>query len=273
MRLDTAALVGLAVLLALAGFAYWTWDHGPDGRQGFLETDAFVRMASPGALTREHAFLEHDCGACHEPVTGAADAKCVVCHANETELLGRQPTAFHADIGSCATCHLEHAGSEMLNGLMNHRALARIGLANLQTDDAADGESRLAAARLRSWLRHWTESGSSDLVNPRLSGDEIVLDCATCHRNADPHFELLGEQCSDCHDTQQWSLPEFRHPPATSRDCAQCHQAPPSHYMMHFSMISRTVAGRHDARIDQCFACHQTTSWTDIKRVGTYKHH
>ena len=55
--------------------------------------------------------------------------------------------------------------------------------------------------------------------------------------------------------------------------CAQCHQAPPSHYMMHFRMVSMTVAGRMHAQVNQCYLCHQTTSWNDIKGVGLYKHH
>jgi hypothetical protein len=56
-------------------------------------------------------------------------------------------------------------------------------------------------------------------------------------------------------------------------DCAQCHQAPPSHYMEHFRMISVMVAGQPHARVEQCFLCHQTTAWNDIKNVGWYKHH
>jgi hypothetical protein len=38
-------------------------------------------------------------------------------------------------------------------------------------------------------------------------------------------------------------------------------------------MISMTVAGQPHARVEQCFLCHQTTAWNDIKRVGWYKHH
>ena len=43
--------------------------------------------------------------------------------------------------------------------------------------------------------------------------------------------------------------------------------------MMHFKMISMTVAHMGKAEINQCFLCHQTTSWNDIKGVGFYKHH
>ena len=43
--------------------------------------------------------------------------------------------------------------------------------------------------------------------------------------------------------------------------------------MMHFQMISMKVAGQMHAKVDQCFLCHQTTAWNDIRGVGWYKHH
>lgn len=43
--------------------------------------------------------------------------------------------------------------------------------------------------------------------------------------------------------------------------------------MKHFKMISMTTAGGDKAEVIQCFLCHQTTSWNDIKSVGFYKHH
>jgi len=75
---------------------------------------------------------------------------------------------------------------------------------------------------------------------------------------------------------------EFCHPSLRSLECAQCHQAPPSHYMMHLEMVSKKVAGLDNdqnsqccgpVQVNQCYRCHQTTSWNDIKGVGWYKHH
>ena len=102
---------------------------------------------------------------------------------------------------------------------------------------------------------------------------EAVLNCASCHSNKDRHAKLFGQDCAQCHTTAKWTIPEFRHPSPKSTDCAQCHQAPPSHYMMHFEMISAKVARQPTAKVDQCFLCHQTTVWNDIKGVGFYKHH
>jgi hypothetical protein len=102
---------------------------------------------------------------------------------------------------------------------------------------------------------------------------EATLNCAACHATKDRHFGLFGRDCAQCHATVLWTIREFRHPSPQSTDCAQCHQALPSHYMGHFHMISRKVAGKHHAQVNQCYLCHQTTAWNDIKGVGWYKHH
>jgi hypothetical protein len=43
--------------------------------------------------------------------------------------------------------------------------------------------------------------------------------------------------------------------------------------MGHFEMVSKRVAGVEHAEVSQCYLCHQTTSWNDIKSVGMYDHH
>ena len=46
--------------------------------------------------------------------------KCTVCHANAERLLGRQPTAFHASVQECATCHVEHQRASIRPRVMDH---------------------------------------------------------------------------------------------------------------------------------------------------------
>jgi hypothetical protein len=99
------------------------------------------------------------------------------------------------------------------------------------------------------------------------------LDCFACHSNRSPHRDLFGRECMSCHLTTTWKVAGFKHPSPSSVECAQCHQAPPSHYMGHFHMISMMVASQHHARVEQCYLCHQTDAWNDIRGVGWYKHH
>lgn len=223
----------------------------------FGEANTWQRQVIPGALSTAHAFLEKNCATCHTPVIGVEAQSCVQCHAADERLLKRQPTAFHAQVRSCTGCHREHQGRTERMTRMDHAELARIGLGRFQTSAN-------------------TYSGSGDrnlLASIRGLKVEGRLDCAACHSNQDHHFKLFGSDCAECHETESWKITGFRHPGAASRDCSQCHQAPPSHYMEHFAMVSMKVARVEHASVTQCYLCHQTTAWNDIKDVGWYKHH
>ncbi len=230
---------------------------------------AVQRAVRPGELSQPHAFLEKNCVACHTPLKGVEAKNCIVCHADNTSLLQRPPTAFHVDIATCTSCHLEHQGRVPRTAEMDHVALARIGLSQLPHPANPPEKTR---ADLVAWLVQGAR-GPRPSPTPQLAPEEALLQCATCHGTKDRHASLFGSDCAQCHATAKWTLPEFRHPSPASQSCAQCHQAPPSHYMMHFKMVSMTVARVEKADVSQCFLCHQTTAWNDIKGVGFYKHH
>lgn len=236
------------------------------------ETITWQRQASPGALSKAHAFLEDNCAACHTSVKGPETSKCIVCHANNESLLHRQPTTFHSNIGSCSECHIEHRGINVRPTDMDHVALAKIGLRQLKANNRPNGEDNQLYEQLSAWINQ-SSAGHIPSHHPEISSYEAMLNCATCHANQDRHFKLFGQDCAQCHVTTKWTIPEFRHPSPRSTDCAQCHQAPPSHYMGHFQMISAKAAGKPHAKVNQCYLCHRTTSWNDIKGIGWYKHH
>lgn len=237
----TLAAAAIAVLTAALAWGFWP-RHG--------ETSFWLCQASPGPLAAARAFLEGDCAACHDRVQSVPQAQCIACHADEKALLQRQPTSFHATVGACAECHKEHRGREVLLARMDREALARIGLARLPLQRAV-----------------------SSAGNPAPGALEATLDCASCHATKDRHRGLFGKDCAACHATAKWTLADFRHPSPASRECAQCHQAPPSRCMEHFAMVSQRVARQEHAQVRECFLCHRTTSWNDINGVGYYKHH
>lgn len=43
--------------------------------------------------------------------------------------------------------------------------------------------------------------------------------------------------------------------------------------MMHFSKMSAPLARQPNAQVNQCYLCHQTTVWNDIKGLGLKKVH
>ncbi len=223
-----------------------------------LNPTVWQSIVLPGKLSAAHSFLEADCSACHLPFRGADRAKCIACHAANEALLQRQPTAFHANVPSCVGCHIEHQGINANLRVMDHETLAKIGsaLGPVNTTPSASISTPLLPP-----------------VRPIVSEREARLDCANCHSTKDRHFGMFGQSCALCHSTANWTIPSFQHPSPRSVECAQCHKAPPSHYMEHFEMVSKRVARQQNAEVGQCYICHQTTSWNDIKGVGFYKHH
>ena len=254
MKLLPALMAGLFLSLALLALQFWPGSHPGGERPPILTVSAWQGMASPGVLSSAHAFLEHNCAACHTAVKGPEAINCSASHANNTELLTSQTTAFHASISACRGCHAEHLGDDHIPIAMDHLVLSRLGRERLP--EALQALPAVLAP-----------------AHARITSEETALDCAGCHANQDPHRTLFGADCASCHSTSLWSIAEFRHPSALSTDCAQCHQAPPSHYMMHFRMVSMSVAGVEHADVRQCFLCHQTNAWNDIRGVGWYKHH
>ncbi|MBL8879203.1 MAG: hypothetical protein JNG88_08795 [Phycisphaerales bacterium] len=222
--------------------------------RGSAAVPTWQNMVNPGSLSAKHAFLGNNCEACHTPHQGVTADRCTACHANAELLLSRQSTAFHATIGDCRGCHTEHQGAAHRAVVMDHDVLIRRKLRELP----ASARSVIAALPVE---------------HERIRPEETALDCAACHANQDPHRTLFGASCAKCHATRAWDIPEFRHPSPLSTECAQCHQAPPSHYMEHFRMVSMPVAGVEHADVSQCFLCHKTNAWNDIKGVGWYKHH
>lgn len=246
---------------AIIAIPYFTHERGSSAVRGWQA------MVSPGPLSAKHQFLANDCNACHTPHQGIVADKCITCHASNGPLLSTQSTAFHANVGDCRGCHIEHqvAAAHEVPGsvgqrpiLMDHTVLVALGL------------------KARP-LPPGISLSSLPVQHPRITPAETLLDCNACHANQDRHRTLFGTDCASCHATSVvqggWTIPEFRHPSPLSTDCNQCHQAPPSHYMMHFEMVSMKVAGVEHAEVSQCFLCHQTNAWNDIKGVGWYKHH
>lgn len=257
-------IVMFGALGAAVAIPYVTHERGSAAVPGWQA------MVSPGPLSAKHEFLAANCEACHTPHQGIVADKCIACHANNGPLLSKKSTAFHANIGDCRGCHMEHqvgtghgvaasAGQRPI--LMDHTVLVALGL---KTHPLPSGIS----------------PASLPAQHPRITPAETLLDCNACHANQDRHRTLFGTDCASCHATSVaqggWTIPEFRHPSPLSTDCNQCHQAPPSHSMMHFEMVSMKIAGWggvEHADVSQCFLCHQTNAWNDIRGVGWYKHH
>lgn len=258
-------------LLILGGGIYW---YGLPKEHKLKKVNTWQQMTMSGKLSAAHSFLGNNCSECHTAVAGVKDSTCISCHANNDSLLQRQPTAFHVSIQNCVSCHLEHHGRSVSTTEMDHELLAKIGITALKEDKGTDPEYQIAGGDLLNYIRSMNKTSTSAFhAKNNMSAFEQVLNCSTCHSNEDPHRSYFGNDCTECHSTKAWTVPSYKHPSPSNTECAQCHAAPPSHYMMHFKMISAKVAGKPHANVNECFQCHETTSWNDIRDVGWYKHH
>ena len=231
-------------------------------RDGSLAVPGWTGVVAPGPLSERHAFLSNRCETCHTPTRGVEAAACIACHTTAAKALGKQSTAFHATSNDCRGCHLEHRGGVRPTA-MDHAALLGTGMFPLGPGTSARAIAEQMAGDLRGFLR----LPKSD------EREKAELDCANCHSHREPHRGLFGRECAGCHGLNSWQIAGSLHPSPTSKHCAQCHQAPPSHYMGHFIMMDRMITGQEHATVDQCFLCHRTDSFNDIKDIGWFKHH
>lgn len=297
-----AAAMIAVLLVAALGFD-WKTGH-------FQVRQRWQQAVVPGPLSQSHAFLEKSCAACHVPVKGVEPALCISCHADNTALLQRQPTAFHANIQICSGCHTEHQGAMRMPTTMDHAVLVKTARHESKTEkpDAGHSNGELSVSDIETINSVFAKVPSVEAKPPspssaapqpvepcvatgdcqwsqvpnalnvpashaRLVAGEANLSCVSCHATKDRHQRMFGTNCLQCHATTQWTVAQFRHPSVNSTVCAQCHTPPPSHNMMHFPMMSARIAAQPNAKVNQCYLCHQTTSWNDIKGVGWKKIH
>lgn len=202
------------------------------------------RFVAPGPLSSAHRSLAGQCASCHTPVKGVETKTCLTCHTG-TDFGDKQSTVFHAQATECRSCHVEHQGNRGIVN-MNHAALLDV----------------------KVW-RQTPPRAPSSKPGPM---SETALNCSSCHSVRDKHLGLFGTNCATCHSTDSWKIGGYRHPSTNSTQCVECHKAPPSHFMEHFSMVSQRAA-RNKARVDQCYACHTTDSFNNIRNRGWYDHH
>ncbi|MGX9948559.1 class III cytochrome C family protein (plasmid) [Bradyrhizobium denitrificans] len=224
-------------------------------RTGSASIPGWQETFQPGPLSDMHAFLSGKCETCHTPARGVEAQTCIKCHANAAADLAKQPTAFHATVQDCRGCHSEHQTAGRPTR-MDHASLVRIGSHLTSGAVGHAGTTRQMVKDMADFL------GLS--VSP--GAERSALNCTSCHSNQDPHQELFGRDCASCHDTETWRVASFLHPSPASKICAQCHQAPPSHFTEHFAAGS--MGGHGSTQINQCFMCHKTNSFKDRKEAA-----
>lgn len=261
MKVTTAIYLMLATLGATAAVLVPLTMY----QSGSTALPAWRAATMPGPLSAAHAFLNGRCESCHAPNRGVEAAACLTCHAFAPELVAKANTAFHASIGECAGCHVEHEGGERPIR-MDHGALVAAG--------AARASETAEAGALAALTRLLDEAGTTlgPPGAPLTAEQAQRVNCTTCHAAEDRHQGRFGVACQSCHTTASWAVAGWRHPSPRSTDCAQCHQPPPSHFGEHFVGTAQRIASQRPARIEECYLCHQTNSFRNMGPGGQRSH-
>ena len=179
-----------------------------------LRHDDVVRLwekaVIPGSLSKAHAALDGAGSACHTPMLGVDDGKCVSCHADNQALLQRQPTCFirasrAARIATLNTLvgHMSRAvwiilrwpGSGCGGARPDHRRADTIGWRRHFTDSEASATSSCRVGSSSGGRSHSTLSGPWIELSPAHGAEhrgEVAGGVAEAGVHAAPTARWLG---------------------------------------------------------------------------------
>lgn len=214
----------------------------------------------PGAVTQNHAKVEHACEKCHVRFSpGAQPRLCLDCHP-EIRADIRGGTGYHGRTGEeqCRRCHTDHKGREARTVVLDEKKFD-----HRLTDFPLRGkhQGKACAGCHRAGKKH----------------REAPSDCHSCHRGNDKHRGGLGQRCENCHVEDNWKIARFDHRrtrfPLLSRhtqvSCADCHVDE------HYAGTARECVSCHrkdDAHKGnygpRCESCHSEQDWKN----STFRH-
>jgi len=272
----------------------------------------FDHVTTGFPLTNGHDGLQ--CNDCHrrEDHTDRFDGGCTDCHSMDDDHQGRNGSA-------CETCHqtttwadtiFDHAETgfalldahSSLNCVACHKdssmALVPATCGECHSvDDSHSGQLGVQCAQCHTQTAwHTRLRFDHDLTSFPLNGlhatvacgechtsnrfHDAAEDCASCHRDDDPHEGALGENCGMCHNSNAWSTTTFDHDVHTSfsligahenLNCNDCHRDASGGA----ADVPSTCGGCHasdDIHQGQfgsdCAQCHSLSSFEDVESLS-----
>lgn len=249
----------LVVLMLGFGLGWPIWWHAqpqPPAATLVVQPTAFHpdEVWNPGALSRAHANLSHNCGACHDkPFASVRDAQCRACHTAlpDHAPLGRMQRAravpkgmvevaqaklahaTHLTEGRCAQCHSEHQGpngallvassfcADCHKGLNARLVDTRLLNASNFTDAHPQFRPTLVVAPgpQAAFARISLDARPAEHSGLKFPHGTHLLPGGTVERMAAANGALLN--CASCHQRNPDGL-RFR-AVEMERDCGACH--------------------------------------------------
>jgi hypothetical protein len=223
----------LALSIAVSAAALvWVFGLGVAGKQHIYQA---------GTLSRAHAVLSDQCGACHVAATSSfrkapADQACLACHDGPIHHANQLSTP------GCVPCHSEHRGPIRLaatsdsNCTKCHADLRIRGGSTMfapSISSFADDHPEFAVLRARRRDPGTIKFNHAAHLRPDLRGPKsaVQLDCGDCHgpsaARADWRFGDAHSRSMPAPSAADRSLPlagrELMAPPKYAQTCSACH--------------------------------------------------
>lgn len=212
------------------------------------------KLLMPGALARDHAKLEADCGNCHDRTDKQRQRQlCLDCHDDVAADVAAK-SGFHGravGTAQCSACHSEHKG----------RGADIVGFSP-EAFDHARTDFRLDGAHAAASCAACHKAG--------LKYRETRRGCIDCHRADDAHDGKLGTDCADCHGSARFSEVRFDHA-KTRFPLRDAHAQAPC-FACHRDATFKGAPGRcvgchaeddvhRGSRGPDCAGCHGSRDW------------
>lgn len=215
------------------------------------------QLEMPGKLIKDHAEYEDRCEVCHEDFNQEVQSKlCLNCH-KEIDLDVYKQKGYHGDKlvrdRKCSACHTDHKGRDadiviLEEATFNHK----------QTDFELRGSHKTAPC--------------DGCHKKDKQYRDAQQECVACHKEDEPHKGLLGKQCDNCHNEQQWNELDyefdhnqtdfplrFKH---TEVPCESCHTSKMSKVLSIECVTCHVINDVHGGRYGKrCQDCHTATGW------------
>lgn len=243
----------------------------------YFNTSLYSQI-SPGDLTTAHSNLEglSNCTKCHELGQQVLSSKCLDCHSEIKKLITNN-RGYHSNSDvkgkECSSCHSEHHGRNF-----------RIINFNPDTFDHNKTGFRLTGSHKSldcSKCHNTRFITNSNLKKKHITYLGLNSDCKSCHE--DYHQATLGNNCTDCHNTEKFR-PAIAFDHSKTRyaltgkhlyvDCIKCHVIEKRNNKdfqkfnnLNFNNCSSCHTDVHKGNFgNDCKSCHSTSGFNLINQ-------
>ncbi|MEM7282807.1 MAG: cytochrome c3 family protein [Pseudomonadota bacterium] len=259
-----------------------------DGHSGLLCQDCHTRDDFKDNLVS-------DCYACHKTDDSHQErmgAKCGDCHSTQTwseAMFDHSETGFellgaHTDV-QCVSCHKESTDVSLSTTCRDCHASDDVhaGQLNASCGDCHGNNDWISDVVFDHDLTDFPLTGLHAATQCQACHQsnrfkEAELECGSCHQDDDPHQETLGNQCSTCHNTNDWNSWSFDHNLQTTfpligshegLSCTSCHSPSTKLEDTPSTCASCHQADDvHDGEFGQsCGRCHNSHDFSEIDRL------